>query len=343
MKQDQKLVVFGEILMRLQTHRHERLVQADEFEVYYTGAETNVAVSVANYGLESYVVTKIPATEVGQACINHIRRFGVNIDYIVRGGSRLGIFYSESGASLRPSKIIYDRDGSAITELQVGDIPWESILKGKDWFHFTGITPALGDSVADVTQEASEIANRLGIKVSCDLNYRSKLWSREKARRVMTGLLKYVDVLFCNEQDADDVFGIKAKDTDLMRGELDVERYKDVTRELLNRFGLELVAITLRESESASINYWSALLHNGKDCFKSRRYKINVVDRVGGGDSFAGGLIYALLTKMEPNDALEFATAASCLKHTIHGDFNLVSIEEVASLLQGDRSGRIQR
>lgn len=343
MNSNKQLVVFGEIMMRLQTHGHERFVQAREFDAYYTGAETNVAVSVANYGLRGYVVSKIPATEIGQACINYVRSFGVNTDFVVRGGKRLGLFYLETGASQRPSNIIYDRAGSAVTELCVGEIDWEAVFDGKDWFHFTGITPALAPNLVDVTAEACRSAKRLGLTVSCDLNYRSKLWGRDEAQRAMTGLMEFVDVLICNEEDAEMVFGIRARDSEVARGQLGMPGYQEVAAELQRRFSLRHVAITLRESLSATLNGWSGLLYDGQSFYRSRRYEMWVVDRVGGGDAFAGGLVYALLTATPPQDALEFAVAASCLKHSIPGDFNLVTAAEVKALMRGDQSGRVRR
>jgi len=343
MGSDKKVVAFGEIMMRLGTKRCERFVQAKEFDVLYTGAETNVCVSLANFGVGSSIVSKIPSNEIGQACINHVRSFGVNTDHILRSGSRLGLFYLETGASQRPSKVIYDRAGSAVTELKPGELEWGKIFKGKNWFHFTGITPALADNVADVTEEACITAKKLGLTISCDLNYRRKLWSREKAERVMTKLMEFVDVLVCNEEDAEMVFGIKAKGVDVTTGRLDVEGYKQVAQQLHKQFNFKYVAITLRESISATINNWSGLLYDGNRYYHSKRYEMYVVDRVGGGDSFTGGLIYGLITEMDTQDVIEFAAAASCLKHSIYGDFNLVSLEEVKTLMGGNVSGRVQR
>jgi len=343
MGQDHTFVAFGELLLRLQTHRHERFVQAKEFEAYYTGAEANVAVSLANYGVNSFVVSKVPATQIGQACVNFIRGFGVNTDYIARGGSRLGLFYSESGASQRPSRIIYDRAGSAFSQLHTGEIDWPQALASKDWFHFSGTAPAIAATVAEVTKEACIHARECGLTVSCDLNYRSKLWTPEEANRIMTGLMEYVDVLICNEEDAEVVFGIRAAGSDVQKGRLDTEAYQGVAATLAQRFGFKYVAITMRESLGATMNRWSGLLYHDQQCHISRRYEMHVVDRVGGGDSFAGGLIYALLAKLGDQASVEFAAAASCLKHTIHGDFNLVSSEEVAALVGGQESGRVQR
>lgn len=343
MNHDIKVVFFGELLMRLGTKRYERFVQAREFEVGYTGAEANVAVSLTNYGLDTYIVSGVPDTEIGQACINYIRQFGVNTDYVKRLGKRLGTFYLETGASQRPSKVIYDRAGSSITELKLGDIDWDEIFQGKKWFHFSGTAPALADNVAEVTKEACASAKKLGLTVSCDLNFRRKLWTPEKAQVVMTELMKFVDVLIGNEEDADKVFGVRAKGVDVTKGKLDVEAYKDVARQLYEKFDLQYVATTLRESISAFDNNWSGLLYDGKEVYHSRQYHIHIVDRVGGGDSFSGGLIYGLLTSMTLQETVEFAAAASCLKHSIHGDFNLTSLNEVNILMRGDASGRVQR
>lgn len=343
MKENKKAVFFGELLMRLGTKNLQRFVQAREFEVGYTGAEANAAVSVANYGLESYVVSAVPASDIGQACINHIRQFGVNTDFVLRSGNRLGTFYLETGASQRPSKVIYDRAGSSITELKPGQINWDEVFKGKHWFHWSGTGPALSDSMAATTAEACAAAKRHKLTVSCDLNYRRKLWIPEKAREIMTQLMRNVDVLIGNEEDTALVLGVEAKGVNVHSGSLSVERYKEVARTLHERFGFKYVATTLRESFNASENGWSCLLSDGKQCCLSRSYRMWVVDRVGGGDSFSGGLIYGLLTGMKTQEAVEFAAAASCLKHSIHGDLNLVSQEEVLALMGGEASGRIQR
>ncbi len=338
-----KVVTFGEIMLRLSPPGYERFVQAEKFNLVYGGGEANVAVSLANYGLDSYFVTKTPQHEIGQAAVNHLRRFGVNTSYIARGGERLGIYFLEMGASQRPSKVIYDRAHSAIAQAQPGEFDWDRIFTGAEWFHFTGITPALGDGPAAVTLEAVKAAKAKGVKVSVDLNYRKKLWSQEKANQVMGGLMDYVDVIIANEEDAEKVFGIKAVSTDVTTGKLNEAGYREVAKELANRFGLEKVAITLRESISASDNNWSALLYDNQNYYRSRVYNVHIVDRVGGGDSFGGGLIYALLAGKSAEEALEFAVAASCLKHTIFGDFNLVSAGEVQALAGGDASGRVQR
>jgi len=342
-KGSKKVVCFGELLMRLATKRHERFVQAHEFEIGYTGAEANVAVSLANYGLQAYVVSVVPDTEIGQAGVDFVRQFGVNTDFILRGGKRLGTFYLETGASQRPSKVIYDRAGSSITELKPGQIDWYKVFKGKHWFHWSGTAPALSDSMAESTKEACAAAKKQGLTVSCDLNYRRKLWTPENAQKTMTDMMQYVDVLIGNEEDSALVLGVTAKDVDTAKGTLNVERYKEVAKELHQRFGFEYVATTLRESISASENGWSAMISDGRQCHVSKSYRIRIVDRVGGGDAFSGGLIYGLLTGMDGQQTVEFAAAASCLKHSIHGDFNLVSKEEVLALMGGSGSGRIQR
>lgn len=331
-------------MMRLSTKRHERIIQAREFDVLYSGAEANLGVSLASYGLQSYMVSSVPDNAVGHACLNYMRQFGLNVDYVKRNGFRLGIYYVETGASQRPSTFLYNRKGSSITELRTGDFNWAEIFRGKHWFHFTGITPALADSVAEITKEACVAAKKHGLMVSADLNFRRKLWSPEKARRVMTDLMPLVDVLFTNEEEAEVVFGIKAGDTDVHSGKLDGLGYEDVARQIHDKFKLKYVSITLRESLSASANKWSGMVFDGKQFHASRKYHIdNIVDRIGGGDAFSASIIYGLLTGQDLKDTVEFAAAASCLKHTIHGDFNLVSFDEVLALMKGDGSGRIQR
>jgi len=341
---DKKAVFFGELMMRLSTRRHERIIQAREFDVSYSGAEANLGISLINFGLQSYMVSSVPDNAVGQACLNYMRQFGLNIDYVKKNGFRLGIYYVETGASQRPSTFLYNRKGSSITELRLGDFHWDEIFKGKHWFHFTGITPALADSLAEITREACITAQENGLTVSADLNFRRKLWSPEKARQVMTELMQYVDILFTNEEEADLVFGIKAKDTAGYSGKLNERGYEDVARQLRDKFNLKYVSITLRESISASVNNWSGMIFDGKTFYTSRKYHIdNIVDRIGGGDAFSAGVIYGLLTNQELQDIVDFAAAASCLKHSIHGDFNLVTFDEVLALMQGNTTGRIQR
>ena len=338
-----KIVTFGEIMLRLAPEGYYRFIQAENFGATYGGGEANVAVSLANYGMDVRFVTKLPKHDIGQAAVNSLRRFGVDTSYITRGGDRVGIYFLEKGASQRASKVVYDRAGSAIAKASPEDFNWDSIFEGVDWFHFTGITPALGDSVAAICLEACKAAKKHGVTVSCDLNYRKNLWSREKAGQVMGGLMEYVDVCISNEEDASDVFGIKASNTDITSGKLSHEGYKEVAKKLADRFGFQKVAITLRGSISANDNNWAGMLYDGNDYYFSKNYLIHIVDRVGGGDSFGGGLIYSLLNGFAPQDAIEFAVAASCLKHTIEGDFNQVSVDEVQKLAKGDGSGRVQR
>lgn len=338
-----KVVTFGEIMLRLAPEGYYRFVQATTFGATYGGGEANVAISLANYGLEARYVTKLPGHEIGQAAVDSLRRFGVDTSKIVRGGKRVGIYYLEKGASQRASKVIYDRAGSAIAEAVPADFDWASIFEGACWFHFTGITPALGDNVAEICLLACKEAKRRGLTVSCDLNYRKNLWTREKAGKIMAGLMPYVDVCIANEEDAKDVFGIAATDTDITSGKLNHEGYRSVAKQLADRFGFEKVAITLRGSISANDNRWAGMLYDRNEYYFSKEYTIHIVDRVGGGDSFGGGLIYSLISGKTPQDALEFAVAASCLKHSIEGDFNHVSAAEVEKLAGGDASGRVQR
>jgi 2-dehydro-3-deoxygluconokinase len=341
---DKKVVLFGELMMRLSTKQHERIVQAREFAVSYSGAEANLGVALVSYGVNSYVVSSVPDNATGQACLNYLRQFGLNLDFVKRIGHRLGIYFVETGAAQRPSTFLYNRKGSSITELRPGDFDWDKIFSGKHWFHVTGITPALADSVAEITKEACAAARKHGLMVSLDLNFRRKLWSQEKARQVLTGLMEYVTVLFTNEEEAATVFGIEARDCDIKAGKLSRHGYEDVAAQLFDRFKLKYVSITLRESISATVNDWSGLLFDGQKFHLSRKYHIDqIVDRVGGGDAYSAGIIYGLLTDQDLQETVEFAAAASCLKHTIHGDFNLATFEEILALMHGDSSGRIQR
>jgi len=339
----ERVVCFGEIMLRLSPNGYQRFIQASNFEATHGGGEANVAVSLANFKVDAAFVSKVPANVLGQAAVNALRQFGVDTTQIVRGGERLGIYFLEKGASQRPSRVIYDRKHSAIAEAQPSDFDWKKILKGATWFHFTGITPALSDNMAQITKEACQMAKKLGMMVSCDLNFRKNLWTSEKANQVMSGLMQYVDVCIANEEDAEHVFGIKADDSNVTGGKLDHNGYKAVAQQLRKKFGFAQVAITLRGSVSASDNIWAAMLDDGKDCYFSKSYPVHVVDRVGGGDSFGAGLIYALLHDFDAQRAIEFAVAASCLKHAIEGDFNQVTVEEVNALAIGDGSGRIQR
>jgi 2-dehydro-3-deoxygluconokinase len=339
----EQIITFGEIMLRLAPEGYYRFVQAPCYGATYGGGEANVAVSLANFGLDAAFVTKLPKHEIGQAAVNSLRQFGVDTAKIVRGGDRVGIYFLEKGASQRPSKVIYDRAHSAIAAAAPGDFDWNRILTGVRWFHFTGITPALSDGAAAITLEAVKAAREKGITVSCDLNYRKNLWSREKAGEVMGKLMPLVDLCIANEEDAADVFGIHAKNTDVSSGAINHEGYKEVARTLAGRFGFKKVAITLRESISANDNNWAAMYYDGGEFYFSRKYAVRIVDRVGGGDSFGAGLIYANVKGMGSQETVEFAVAASCLKHSIEGDFNQVSVDEVKKLAGGDATGRVQR
>ena len=338
-----KVVTFGEIMLRLAPEGYLRFLQADQFQATYGGGEANVAVSLANYGIDARFVTKLPSHEIGQAAVNDLRRYGVDTSYITRGGERVGIYFLEKGASQRPSKVIYDRAHSSISGATTKDFNWNEIFEGVTWFHFTGITPALGDNVAEICKEACKAAKAKNITISCDLNYRKKLWTREKASEVMDELMQYVDVCIANEEDAADVFGIHSEATDITGGKLNHEGYKMVAKQLADRFDFKYVAITLRGSISANDNNWAAMLYDGNDYYFSKNYLVHIVDRVGGGDSFGGGLIYSLMNHYKPQSAIEFAVAASCLKHAVEGDYNCVSVGEVTALAGGDGSGRVQR
>lgn len=338
-----KIVTLGEIMLRLSPEGNSRFVQVDSFDVIWGGGEANVAVSCANYGHNAYFVSKLPKHEIGQAAVNALRRYGVNTDFIARGGDRVGIYYCETGASMRPSKVIYDRAHSAIAEAKPEDFDFDAIMEGADWFHWSGITPAISDAAAELTRLACEAAKRHSVTVSVDLNFRKKLWTTEKAQQVMRPLMKYVDVCIGNEEDAELCLGFKP-DADVEAGETSAEGYRGIFRAMAEEFGFKYVVSTLRESFSATHNGWKAMIYNGTDFYESRRYDINpIVDRVGGGDSFSGGLIHGLLTMSTQGEALEFAVAASALKHTVPGDFNLVSIAEVEALAGGNANGRVQR
>lgn len=338
-----KVVTFGEIMLRLAPEGYYRFVQAETYGATFGGGEANVSVSLAQFGMQASFVTKLPTHEIGQAAVNSLRRYGVDTSMIKRGGDRVGIYYLEKGASQRPSKVIYDRAYSAISMAKEEDFDWDQIFEGTEWFHITGITPALSDEMAKISIEACKKAKEKGITVSCDLNYRKKLWSKEKAGSVMAELCKYVDVCIANEADADDVFGIKADNTDVTSGMVNHEGYKEVAKKLVDRFHFKKVAITLRSSISANDNKWAAMLYDGKDYYFSKEYNVHIVDRVGGGDSFGAGLIYASMNEYNMQSTIEFAVAASCLKHSVEGDFNMVSVAEVQTLAGGDGSGRVQR
>ncbi|HHW31488.1 MAG TPA: sugar kinase [Clostridiaceae bacterium] len=338
-----RVITFGEIMMRLNPEGYLRFTQATKFEVSYAGGEANVAVSVANYGLDSVFISKLPDNDISRCVINELRKYGVDTRNIVYGGPRLGIYFVEKGASQRASKVIYDRAGSSIALAKQEDFNWDKIFEGGDWFHFTGITPALGGELPKICLEACKTAKEKGLTVSCDLNYRKKLWSREQAREVMQELMPYVDVCIGNEEDAYDVFGIAAENTDIEGGVINEAGYLNVAKQLTERFGFKKVAFTLRGSISASDNNWAGMLYVNDKAYFSPSYKIHIVDRVGGGDSFSGALIYSLISGFDAQKAINFAVAASCLKHTIEHDFNLVSVAEVNSLAAGNTSGRVQR
>ena len=340
-----KFVTFGEIMMRLNPEGYYRFVQADKFEVSYGGGEANVAVSLANYGLDAAFVTKVPDNPVGQAAINECRRFGVDTSMIVKGGPRLGIYFAEKGASQRASKVVYDRAGSSMALAVKKDFDWAKIFKGVKWFHFTGITPALGGECPEICLAAVRYCRAHRITVSCDLNYRGKLWTKAEAGKTMAKIVPYVDVLIANEADAADVFGIVGEGSDVESGKLNKAGYVSVAEQLVKRFGCKKVAITLRTSLSAFDNLWAGMLYDAKTkkAAFSKEYKLHIVDRVGGGDSFGGGLIYALSTGKKDAPAIEFAVAASALKHSIEHDFNHVSVAEVETLAGGNGTGRVQR
>ena len=338
-----KVVTLGEIMLRLSTPDYKRFVQSDSFDVTYGGGEANVAAALCNYGLNGTFITKVPENAIGQSAVNHLRRYGVDTQYIVRGGKRLGIYFLETGASMRASQVIYDRAGASIADADAGEFDFDKIFEGADWFHTTGITPALSDKSAALTEAALKAAKSKGITTSIDLNYRKKLWTKEKAREVMTRLCEYVDVCIGNEEDADTTLGFKAKDTDVTKGELNLEGFKDVFRQMKEKFGFKYIASSLRESHSASDNGWSALVYDGSEFYHTRKYEVRIIDRVGSGDSFASGFIYGLVTGMPMKDAAEFGVAASALKHTIPGDLNHATLTEVLDLMKGDASGRVQR
>ena len=336
-------MTLGEMMLRLMPSNNLRIEQAASFDAIYGGDESIVAVSLARFDIPTAYVTKLPDNPVGRAALNHLRSHGVNADFICTGGERLGLNFYENGASVRPSKVIYDRKHSAIAEAELSDFDFDKIFENAEWFHVSGITPALSDKAAALTEAAMRTAKKHGLTVSVDLNYRRKLWSPEKARKVMTGLMAYVDVCIGNEEDADITLGFKPANTDVFRGEINLDGYKEVFKQMKAQFGFKVIATTLRESYSASDNGWSALVYDGDVFYHSRKYDIHLVDRGGGGASFAAGLIYGLLTGKTLQETAEFAVAASALKQTILGDFNLVTVDEVMQLAKGDASGRVQR
>ena len=339
-----KIVGFGDMLVSFAPAGYLRFIQAESMELNYTGAEANVLVSLAGFGMKTEFVTRLPQNAIADCVVACMRKYNVGTEKIVYGGDRIGVIYTERGASQRPSKVVYDRKYTSIATSVPEDYNWDEIFdENVGWFHFTGITAALSDSTAKVCLAACKAAKAKGITVSCDLNYRKNLWTEEKARSVMEDLVTYVDVLVANEEDADKVLGIRAADTDVTAGKLSREGYKDVARQICEKYGVKKIGITLRKSLSASDNLWSAMLYNGENCYFSREYSIHIVNRVGGGDSFTAGLIYGLSNGYDDQKAVEFAVAASCLKHSIEHDFNLVSVAEVESLASGNASGRVQR
>lgn len=338
-----KVVTLGEIMLRLSTPDFKRFVQADTFDITYGGGEANVSAALCNYGLNGTFVTKVPNNPIGQSAINHLRRYGVDTQFIARGGDRLGIYFLETGASMRASQVVYDRAGASIADVDASEFDFDKILDGASWFHTTGITPALSDKAAALTEAALKAAKAKGITTSIDLNYRKKLWSKEKAQKVMTHLCQWVDVCIGNEEDAETTLGFKPGNTDVTKGELHLDGFQDIMKQMVSKFGFKYVASSLRESYSASDNGWSALVYDGKDFYHTKKYNVRIVDRVGSGDSFASGLIYGLVTGMPMNEAAEFGVAASALKHTIPGDLNHATLSEVKDLMKGDGSGRVQR
>lgn len=341
-----KVVTMGEIMLRLSTPNNEKFIQADEFDVCYGGGEANVAVSLANYGHDASFVTKVPENPIGECAVAALRKYNVDTSHIAKGGERLGIYFLESGSAMRASNVVYDRAHSSISEAKAEDFDFDAIFDGVDWFHFTGITPAVSDAAAELTEAALKAAKAKGVKVSVDLNFRKKLWSSEKAQKIMTNLMQYVDVCIGNEEDAEKVLGFKPGKTDVTSGDLELAGYEDIFKQMVDKFNFEYVISSLRVSHSASDNGWSACIYSRdtKEFYHSREYRIHpIVDRVGGGDSFAGGTICGFLDGKDFKEALEFGVAASALKHTIPGDFNLVSRKDVENLAGGDGSGRVQR
>lgn len=340
----ERVVTFGEVMLRLAPPGYLRLTQTKSLDMTFGGAEVNVAVSLAQFGVDAVFVTRLPKNDVAQSCINELRGLGVDTSRILRGGDRMGVYFVEKGAAQRASTVLYDRAHSAIAEINPAEVDWDGIFVGATAFHFTGITPALSENAAKTCLAGAMKAHERGILVSCDLNYRKKLWNRQKAEQTMSEILPFVDICIANEEDAETVFGITAEGADLTGGVIDHARYEDVAKKLIARFpNLKGVAITLRESHSASHNGWSGVYYADGKAHFSRKYEIDIVDRVGGGDSFAAGLIYSLRKGHSAQDAIEFAAAASCLKHSIQGDYNMISLAEVEALVGGDASGRVRR
>ena len=341
--QNKKVVTFGEVMLRLTAPNFQRFSQTNEFIATYGGSEANVAISLVNFGIPTEFVTRLPENAMAQACVNSLQAYGLGTDGIIYGGKRMGLYFLESGAAFRNSNVVYDREGSSFATLRPGMIDWEKILSDAGWFHWSGITPAISDKAAELTKLACEAAKRHGVTVSVDLNFRKKLWTKEKAQSIMKPLMQYVDVCIGNEEDAELCLGFKPE-ANVEAGETNAEGYKGIFKAMAKEFGFKYVVSTLRESFSATHNGWKAMIYNGEEFYTSKRYDIDpIIDRVGGGDSFSGGIIHGLLTKATQGEALEFAVAASALKHTINGDFNLVSVDEVEALAGGDASGRVQR
>jgi len=337
------VATFGEILLRLSTPKKDRFLQANNLEIEYGGGEYNVAVSLSRFGVPTKFITALPDNPIGDAALNRIRSFGIDTSSIVREGSRMGLYFLEHGAAMRPSKVVYDRARSSISEVKLGTIDWEKAFEDVGWFHFTGITPAISKEASEVTIEAAKAAKALGLTISADMNYRKNLWTPEEAQSVMKPLMKYVDIAIGNEEDAEKCLGISAKGQDVTSGELNPEAYRSVLDKLSSEFNFKKVGITLRESISASDNNWSAVYAEGSDMHVGKKYSVHIVDRVGGGDAFSAGIIYGNLTNMPAKETLNFAVASSALAHTIHGDLNLVSLSEVNAVAKGDTSGRVQR
>jgi len=339
-----KILTVGEIMMRLQPLGYKRLMQADTLEVVFGGGEANVAVSLAQFGEDAVYFTKLPKNALADKCVNQLRGFGVDTTKIIRGGDRMGIYFCEKGCSQRGSNVIYDRANSAVSQMKADEIDTDDLLNGVTWLHWTGITPALSENAIECMRKILRAAKLKGITVSCDLNYRKKLWTKQRANEVMSELVNYVDVLISNEEDSKDVFGIEASGSNITAGVLSADGYEEIGHKLMAKFpNIKYVAFTLGESISASVNNWSGILITKEKSYKSKKYTIQIVDRVGGGDSFGAGLIYGLVNKLSEQETIEYAIAASCLKHTIEGDFNITSVDEVMKLVGGDGSGRVQR
>lgn len=338
-----KFVGFGEMLLRMSPDGFLRFAQADRFNLSYSGAEGNMAIALSYMGMPAEMVTKLPDNDIGRCAERVLRKYAVQTEHIAWGGERLGLYYLERGASQRPSKIIYDRKHTSISEASPNDFDWDDIFADAAWFHFTGITVALSENLREICRQACVAAKRHGLTVSCDLNYRRSLWTEEEAQRAMKPLMRYVDVLFANEEDSEKALGVRASDTDITHAKLDLDGYMDLAKRLSETYGFQSVAVSLRESISASVNHWSALYYTDGRAYISKKYTMQIVDRVGGGDSFASGLIYARLNGFDEQKTVEFAVGASCLKHSIEYDFNLSTPEEVLTLINGDGSGRVQR